>query len=524
MSDPVFFKAPEPVPLARIAEVVDGRILRGDERALISGLAPLDLSGPGDLTFIDNTKYLDQLGSTRATACLCAEKFADRIPADVTPLVVAEPYRAFAKAAGFLYPEALRPQGVFGNPSGTVSPKAVIHETARLEADVTVEPGAVIGAGVEIGTGTVVSANAVIGHDVRIGRQCSIGPNATVQCALIGNNVIIHPGVQIGQDGFGFAMGPGGHTKVPQTGRVVIQDHVEIGANTTIDRGANRDTIIGEGTKIDNQVQIAHNVVIGRHCVLVAMAGVSGSTVLEDYAVLAGKVGVSGHLRIGKGAQIAGSSNVADDVPAGERWVGTPAKPIRDWMREEMALRELGRRTGKKTGKERHLIRGASRSVSRRGEEFMSEEQQSELSSADIMQIMALLPHRYPFLMVDRIVDIDGDNSAIGIKNVTINEPHFQGHFPDQPVMPGVLLIEGMAQTAGAICVHARQGTSRPKIVYFMTIDKAKFRKPVVPGDTVEYHVQKIRSRGTIWKFRVDAVVAGTRVAEAEISAMLVDE
>ncbi|MCW2307605.1 3-hydroxyacyl-ACP dehydratase FabZ [Rhodobium gokarnense] len=153
----------------------------------------------------------------------------------------------------------------------------------------------------------------------------------------------------------------------------------------------------------------------------------------------------------------------------------------------------------------------------------MSEAEAATLEAVDILQIMELLPHRYPFLMVDRIIDINRDDSAIGLKNVTINEPHFLGHFPEQPVMPGVLLIEGMAQTAGAICVHARQGSARPKLVYFMTIDKAKFRKPVVPGDTVEYHVAKIKSRGTIWKFRVEAIVAGGKVAEAEISAMLVD-
>lgn len=154
----------------------------------------------------------------------------------------------------------------------------------------------------------------------------------------------------------------------------------------------------------------------------------------------------------------------------------------------------------------------------------MSEAEPATLDAVDILQIMELLPHRYPFLMVDRIIEINKDDSAIGVKNVTINEPHFLGHFPGQPVMPGVLLIEGMAQTAGAICVHARQGSARPKLVYFMTIDKAKFRKPVVPGDTVEYHVNKIKSRGTIWKFRVEAIVAGGKVAEAEISAMLVDE
>ena len=144
------------------------------------------------------------------------------------------------------------------------------------------------------------------------------------------------------------------------------------------------------------------------------------------------------------------------------------------------------------------------------------------LETADIMKIMELLPHRYPFLMIDRIIDIDADNSATGIKAVTINEPHFQGHFPDQPVMPGVLLIEAMAQTAGAICVNADKNTNAPSLVYFMTIDRAKFRKPVVPADVVKIHVKKIKQRRNIWKFAAEAVVDGNKVAEAEISAMLI--
>ena len=152
----------------------------------------------------------------------------------------------------------------------------------------------------------------------------------------------------------------------------------------------------------------------------------------------------------------------------------------------------------------------------------MSKTEQSALNSADIMRIMELLPHRYPFLMVDRIEDIEGDERGVGIKNVTANEPHFTGHFPGQPVMPGVLLIEGMAQTAGAMCVHSRAEASTPKLVYFMTIDKAKFRKPVLPGDQVRYVMKKIRNRSNIWKFSGVAMVGDVKVAEAEVSAMLV--
>jgi 3-hydroxyacyl-[acyl-carrier-protein] dehydratase len=150
-------------------------------------------------------------------------------------------------------------------------------------------------------------------------------------------------------------------------------------------------------------------------------------------------------------------------------------------------------------------------------------EKPTSLEAVDINRLMKALPHRYPFLMVDRIRDIKGDESCVGIKNVTINEPHFTGHFPGQPVMPGVLLVEGMAQTAGALCVLAEAAGPAPKLVYFMTIDKAKFRKPVVPGDTVEYHVRKIRRRGSIWRFAAEARVDGMKVAEAEVSAMLVD-
>jgi len=154
----------------------------------------------------------------------------------------------------------------------------------------------------------------------------------------------------------------------------------------------------------------------------------------------------------------------------------------------------------------------------------MADEALKVLEAADIQRVLTLLPHRYPFLMVDRIIDIDGDNSGIGIKNVSFNEPQFQGHFPERPVMPGVLMIEGMAQTAGAMCVLSREGKGRPKVVYFMTIDKAKFRKPVLPGHTIHYLLRKTKNRGSMWWYNAEAVVDGHRVAEAELSAMLVDD
>jgi UDP-3-O-[3-hydroxymyristoyl] glucosamine N-acyltransferase len=231
---------------------------------------------------------------------------------------------------------------------GTDGPN--IHPTAQLEDGVTVEPGAVVGPEAAIGRGTTIAAGTVIGYRVYIGRDCYVGPNANLTHTLVGDRVIIHAGVSIGQDGFGFAMGRSGHEKVPQIGRVVVQNDVEIGAHTAIDRGALRDTIIGEGSKIDNLVQIGHNVVIGRHCVIVAQTGISGSAQLDDYVVLGGQVGVIGHVKIGAGAQIAGSSNVRGDVPPGVRWGGTPAKPVKLWFREITLLRRLAERDDRKMG------------------------------------------------------------------------------------------------------------------------------------------------------------------------------
>ena len=193
----------------------------------------------------------------------------------------------------------------------------------------------------EIGRGTRVAAGAVIGYRCMVGRDCYIGPGASVTHALLGNRVVIHAGVRIGQDGFGFAMGAHGHLKVPQIGRVIIQDDVEIGANTCVDRGALNDTVIGEGSKIDNLVQIGHNAVLGRHCVIVGQTGIAGSAVLEDFVVMGGQSGVVGHTRIGQGAQIAGGSHVKDDAKPGSRLIGTPARPIKDWLRENMVLQRL---------------------------------------------------------------------------------------------------------------------------------------------------------------------------------------
>ena len=214
--------------------------------------------------------------------------------------------------------------------------------SAHLEDGVIVDPLAVIGPRVEIGAGTVIGAGAVIGADVKIGRDCNVGARTAIQFALIGNNVLIHPACSIGQDGYGFIFfGPEGHIKVPQTGRVLIQNNVEVGAGTTIDRGSLRDTVIGEGTKIDNQVQIGHNVTIGRHCLLAAQIGLAGSLTIGDNVALGAKVGINNHLKIGDGAQVTAMSAVKDDIPPNGRWGGYFAKPTKQWFREIIAVERL---------------------------------------------------------------------------------------------------------------------------------------------------------------------------------------
>lgn len=340
MADPQFFPAATSLTFGEVASLCGLSLPEGaDAGRSLSGAAALEGAGPADIAYMDNPKYTDALAGTSAGLCLVSPRFAARVPAGTVALVTPTPYHLFARILAKFHPQALRPGSVFG--AQGVAPGAFVHATAVLEAGVTVDPGAVIGPGAEIGSGSVIGSHAVIGPQVRIGRDCAIGPGATLQAALVGNRVIIHPGVRIGQDGFGFAMSPKGHMKVPQIGRVIIQDDVEIGANSCIDRGASRDTVIGEGTKIDNLVQIGHNVVIGRHCVIVSQVGIAGSTTLEDFVVLGGQVGLAGHLTVGMGAQIAAQSGVAGDVPRGARYGGYPAQPALSWARESAMLKSM---------------------------------------------------------------------------------------------------------------------------------------------------------------------------------------
>jgi UDP-3-O-[3-hydroxymyristoyl] glucosamine N-acyltransferase len=316
---------------------------------VIKGAGALDRAGPTQFSFCEHRKYLATLQATHAGACLVSEKLAPSVPQHVAALVAKDPYPAFVRALREFHKDSLRPSSSYD--SEGVAPSAVIHPTAELEDGVIVDPLAVIGPNAEIGSGTVIGASAVIGANVRIGRDCSIGAGATVLFALIGDDVIVHPGCRIGQDGFGYLPGAKGHLKIPQAGRVIIQNGVEIGAGTTIDRGALNDTVIGEGSKIDNLVQIGHNVTIGRHCIVVSQSGIAGSSTLGDGVVLGARIGVSDHATIGEGSQIAARSSVVGEVPPGVIWGGSPAKPIKQFFRELFAVERLGRESGGKSSK-----------------------------------------------------------------------------------------------------------------------------------------------------------------------------
>ena len=344
-----FFLPHDGVRLSELAQYLGAELADPkDADVVIRSVSPVNRAKAGDLCYIISKKSKDELATCAASAVLCSVGLRSLVPDHLPILISKNAHAAFAMAGGYLYPKALRPEALLSEGSG-ISDRAVVDKTARLEGRISVEPFAVIGAHAEIGEGTHIGAGAIIGPNVKIGRNCTIAAGASVLCALVGNGVIIHNGVRIGQDGFGYAPGPRGMIKIVQVGRVIIQDHVEIGANTTIDRGTMDDTVIGEGTKIDNQVQIGHNVRVGRHCAIVSQVGIAGSTVLGDGVQIGGQAGLNGHIKIGDGVQIAAKSGVIGDIPAGERYGGVPARPINDFLRETAAI--LARSAGiKKTG------------------------------------------------------------------------------------------------------------------------------------------------------------------------------
>jgi UDP-3-O-[3-hydroxymyristoyl] glucosamine N-acyltransferase len=341
MADPRFFNVAGPFSVAEIARRTGARIGgAGQAELLLSEVAPLDTAGPNHLSWLDNRKYLPDLRTTGAGAVFVQPALAGEAPKTATLLLTEQPHRGYAIAAQAFFPD---PPPVPG-----IAPGAVVDQRARLGAGVAVEANAVIGANAEIGSRCLIGANSVIGPGCVLGEDVRIGSNVSVSHALIGARVRLYPGARIGQDGFGFAIDPKGYVKIPQVGRVIIEDDVEIGANTTIDRGSGSDTVVGAGTMIDNLVQIGHNVQIGRGCVLIAQVGISGSTRLGDQVMIGGQGGLIGHLTIGNGARIGAQSGVMRDVAPGETVTGSPATPVREFFRQIAVVQRLARNKGDK--------------------------------------------------------------------------------------------------------------------------------------------------------------------------------
>jgi len=340
MTDPVFFVPSRRYTVAEVANLTGSGLSNpAYSESVIETIAAASDGPPGSLVFVEGKRNVGLMARLQATAVLCPPEFADKAPTGVAVLVNPRPQQAFAMVGRLMFPAAATPVALTSETG--ISPGAHVDPTAHVEPGAVIEAGAVIGPGVAIGSGTVIAPNAVIGRDCRIGRDGYIGPGASIQYALIGNRVIVHGGARIGQDGFGFVSGAKGPERVPQIGRVIIQDDVEIGSNTTVDRGAMADTVIGEGTKIDNLGQIAHNVRIGRGCIIAGHCGLSGSVTLGDFVMLGGRVGIADHITVGDRVQVAASSGLMYDIPAGERWAGMPAQPMRDFFRELSAIRNF---------------------------------------------------------------------------------------------------------------------------------------------------------------------------------------
>ena len=339
MADPRFFDVAGPYSLEELAQISGGSISsNANGEAKFLDVAPLNDAGSSDVSFLDNSKYFDSFLKSSAGAVIARPSVASQAPAGMQLILMKNPYKGYARVAQAFYP------GI--SIDGVLSDTAYVDETALVGKNCRIDSGAVIGASVTIGNGCWIGANTVVCSGVVIGNDTQIGPNVTLEKCLIGSQVIIHAGVRIGQDGFGFAMGSKGHLKVPQLGRVIIEDDVEIGANTTIDRGAGPDTIIGEGSKIDNLVQIGHNVRLGSRCVVVSQVGISGSTVIGELSVIGGQVGIAGHLKIGSGVQVAAQSGIMRNVASGEKICGSPAKPIREFMRGVAVIEKLSKKRG----------------------------------------------------------------------------------------------------------------------------------------------------------------------------------
>lgn len=337
MVDTSFYVNNGPFALAKIAEIC-GAELKSSSKAqlMIENIAPMEKAGEGDICFFYDKKSKEKAAEIKASACVTTEDFVSLIPQNVAVLVSSNPKLSFLKLNLEFYSEPRQ----FSNIAST----ARIHPTAIIGQGTVVSDGVVIAEGVRIGENCLIEPNVVIGHHCQIGNNTRIGANASISYSIIGDNCYIYCGARIGQDGFGFMLLEGQHKRIPQVGRVLIGNNVEVGANTCIDRGALDDTVIGDGTKIDNLVQIAHNDRLGNCCIVVSQTGVAGSCTFGDYVVCGGQTGFADHLTIGSGAQIAAQSGIMRDIAPGEIMMGSPAVKFKDFMRQVAYLQKIGKK------------------------------------------------------------------------------------------------------------------------------------------------------------------------------------
>jgi UDP-3-O-[3-hydroxymyristoyl] glucosamine N-acyltransferase len=338
LGDPRFFRRAGPFTLAQLVAASGGAAVREDTLAgrALTGVAPLQSALPDQVAVLHNPRYAGAAETTRAGLVIVGEALAGRVPQTSAALVVPDPHVGWARIARLFHPV---PAAVAGRHA-----TAVVHDGARVDASAQIGPYAVIEAGAEIGADCQIGPGAVIGAGVVLGAGCRVGAAASISHAILGQRVYVYPGARVGQEGFGFAVTDTGFVTVPQLGRVILHDDVEIGANATVDRGASHDTVIGRGSRIDNLIQIGHNVQMGQHCVMAAQSGASGSCTLGDFVQIGAQAGLAGHLVVGDRARIGAQAGVMSDVAAGADVIGSPALPLREFFRNVAVLRRLARR------------------------------------------------------------------------------------------------------------------------------------------------------------------------------------
>jgi len=319
-----------PYTAAEIAGRLQGEVV-GDKSLILNNFSPADRAQPGDLTFAENADYFARADQSAASAILVDGPFTS---AGKALIRVPNARIAFAKVLALFFPEPVPPPGIH--------PSAVVAATAHVDPSAYVGPHCVVGEGASLGPRTVLHGGNHIGAGCRLGEEVVLFPNVTLYPrSVLGNRVRIHAGAVIGSDGFGYVLDGGIHRKIPQIGNVIVGDDVEIGANTTVDRGALGPTVIGKGTKIDNQVMVAHNVALGEHCIVISQVGIAGSTKLGHYVVLAGQSGIAGHLTIGNQVTVGAQAGVMNNIPDGGKWLGSPAQPDKQAKRQMIAVQHL---------------------------------------------------------------------------------------------------------------------------------------------------------------------------------------